>query len=135
VTEVVGSVDGAVPVEIRVVQGNPAQVLAEQASEADLLMVGHRGLGGFASACLGSVGLQCVLHAACPVVVVPLGARRPCRGDEDRGDGGDGGPGMNGETDMAVTGVANDLWTRPFVEGVDDSDSACPVVVTRAGRE
>jgi nucleotide-binding universal stress UspA family protein len=38
--------------------------------DADLLVVGHRGRGGIARACLGSVGLQCVLHAACPVVVV-----------------------------------------------------------------
>src|ERR1044072_6375917 len=58
------------PVDVRVVQGNPAKVLIDQAAEADLLVVGHRGRGGLASACLGSVGLQCVLHAACPVVIV-----------------------------------------------------------------
>jgi nucleotide-binding universal stress UspA family protein len=37
---------------------------------ADLLVVGHRGRGGFRSAVLGSVGLQCVLHASVPVTVV-----------------------------------------------------------------
>jgi nucleotide-binding universal stress UspA family protein len=65
-----GSAAAAVPLEVRVVQGYPAQVLLDQAGEADLLVVGHRGRGGFASACLGSVGLQCVLHATCPVTVV-----------------------------------------------------------------
>jgi len=45
-------------------------VLIEQSQGAELLVVGHRGLGGFRSAVLGSVGLHCVLHAACPVTVV-----------------------------------------------------------------
>jgi nucleotide-binding universal stress UspA family protein len=45
-------------------------VLIEQAQAADLLVVGHRGRGGLASALLGSVGLHCVLHAACPVIIV-----------------------------------------------------------------
>jgi nucleotide-binding universal stress UspA family protein len=61
---------GAVPVDVRVVRGRPADVLLDQANDADLLVVGHRGLGGIAGVCLGSVGLQCVLHATCPVTVV-----------------------------------------------------------------
>jgi nucleotide-binding universal stress UspA family protein len=66
----------AVPVDLRVASGNPAGVLIDQAAEADLLVVGHRGRGGIASACLGSVGLQCVLHGTCAVVVVrPAPAR------------------------------------------------------------
>jgi nucleotide-binding universal stress UspA family protein len=72
-TDATGSVGPAartVPVDVRVVPGSAGQVLLDQAAEADLLVVGHRGRGGIASACLGSVGLQCVLHAACPVVVV-----------------------------------------------------------------
>ena len=59
-----------VPVEIRTVGGLPGRVLVEQARDADLLVVGHRGRGGFRSAVLGSVGLQCVLHASVPVTVV-----------------------------------------------------------------
>jgi nucleotide-binding universal stress UspA family protein len=65
--------DGAlvgVPVEIKALIGRPAKVLLEQAGDADLLVLGHRGLGGLAGAVLGSVGLQCVLHAAVPVTIV-----------------------------------------------------------------
>ena len=85
VDEAVRSVDGAaaVPVETRVVQGNPAKVLIDQAVDADLLVVGHRGRGALASACLGSVSLQCVLNATCPVVVV-RGIGRPRAGDGRR---------------------------------------------------
>jgi nucleotide-binding universal stress UspA family protein len=60
----------AVPVELHEIEGLPARVLVEQSRGADLLVVGHRGRGGFTSALLGSVGLQCVLHAQCPVAVV-----------------------------------------------------------------
>jgi nucleotide-binding universal stress UspA family protein len=61
---------GQITVEVVAVSGNPATELVEQSREADLLVLGHRGLGGMASAFLGSVGLTCVLHAHCPVSVV-----------------------------------------------------------------
>jgi nucleotide-binding universal stress UspA family protein len=62
-----------VPVEVRVFDGSPGRVLVEQAADADLLVVGHRGRGGFRSSVLGSVGLHCVLHASVPVTVVRPG--------------------------------------------------------------
>jgi nucleotide-binding universal stress UspA family protein len=65
----------AVPLELHEVEGRPAEALVEQSRGADMLVVGHRGRGGFASAMLGSVGLQCVLHAQCPVTVVRPAAR------------------------------------------------------------
>jgi nucleotide-binding universal stress UspA family protein len=87
VEEAVQNADSAarsVPVDVEVVRGNPAKVLVDQASDADLLVVGHRGRGAIASACLGSVGLQCVLHATCPVVVVrPSGEREPTAAAHD----------------------------------------------------
>ena len=64
-----------VPVEVRAVPGTPGHVLVEQSRDAEMLVVGHRGRGGVRSAVLGSVGLQCVLHAAVPVTVV-----RPTQG-------------------------------------------------------
>jgi nucleotide-binding universal stress UspA family protein len=58
------------PVEIVVAAGPAAGVLIDSSAEVDVLVLGHRGRGGFASMLLGSVGLQCVLHARCPVIVV-----------------------------------------------------------------
>jgi len=51
-------------------EGDPAQVLIDQADGADLLVVGSRGHGGFAEALLGSVSQHCVHHARCPVVIL-----------------------------------------------------------------
>jgi nucleotide-binding universal stress UspA family protein len=68
----VGQVDAAANVPVRQVvrAGNPAQMLLDAASGADLLVVGSRGHGGFADALIGSVSQRCVHHARCPVVVV-----------------------------------------------------------------
>ena len=65
----------AVPVELHELEGHPAEVLIDRARGAALLVVGHRGRGGFASALLGSVGMQCVLHGECPVTVVRTAPR------------------------------------------------------------
>jgi nucleotide-binding universal stress UspA family protein len=61
---------GSVPTEVIAVPGPAAKALIDQAGDADLLVVGHRGRGGFKSAVLGSVGLHCALHATCPVTIV-----------------------------------------------------------------
>ena len=45
--------------------------LVHAAEDADLLVVGSRGRGGFAALLVGSTSLQCLHHAACPVTIVP----------------------------------------------------------------
>ncbi|GAA4759901.1 universal stress protein [Actinomycetospora chibensis] len=69
--------DHGVDVQVRAHAGHPTEVLLEAARDADLLVVGHRGRGAFRSVALGSVGLGCVLHAPCPVLVVPVPTTPP----------------------------------------------------------
>lgn len=69
VTEVLGS-DPGVEVRLEGAVGLPARGLLEAARGAQLLVVGHRGGGGFAGLSLGSVSQQCAHHAPCPVAVV-----------------------------------------------------------------
>jgi nucleotide-binding universal stress UspA family protein len=69
--EVGDAVEG-VDVQRAVVEDrHAAEALVELSDQADLLVVGSRGRGGFSSLLLGSVSHAVVLHARCPVVVVP----------------------------------------------------------------
>ncbi|MFJ6381181.1 universal stress protein [Kitasatospora sp. NPDC092039] len=74
--EVARAVERAVgedpPVEVRTEAryGTPAGALVEASRGAELLVVGSRGLGGFAGMLLGSVAQHCTRHATVPVVVV-----------------------------------------------------------------
>lgn len=63
--------DGTVKIVQEVIEGPVARRLLAKAEDADLLVIGSRGLGGFRGLLLGSVGHQAVSHAKCPVVVMP----------------------------------------------------------------
>ena len=65
-----------VEVTTELLAGAPADLLVTASARARLLVVGHRGAGGFATLVLGSVGAAAAAHAACPVVVV-RGEPRP----------------------------------------------------------
>lgn len=71
IEEVLAEVGGAGDVAIaRTVRaGGAASVLCEVAQDADLMVVGARGLGGFRGLLLGSVSHQVVAHSPCPVVI------------------------------------------------------------------
>lgn len=61
--------------------GHTARVLCDVARDAELLVVGSRGYGGFRGLLVGSVTHQVVAHAPCPVLVVVPGARPGDRGE------------------------------------------------------
>jgi nucleotide-binding universal stress UspA family protein len=60
-------------VERRLVEGNPAEALAEAAKGAALLVVGTTGHGAIAGALLGSVSQSLAHHPPCPLVLLPHG--------------------------------------------------------------
>jgi len=59
-----------VSVQRRVVQGSARTALVEASKSASLVVIGTRGLGGFAGMLLGSISRSVTREAACPVMVV-----------------------------------------------------------------
>ncbi len=62
--------DPGVEVITTITPGHPGDVLVAASKDADLLVVGNRGHHDLSRVLLGSVGMHCVHHATCPVVVV-----------------------------------------------------------------
>lgn len=69
--ESVAGLRDEVDVELAPVCDLPARGLLDSAQDADLLVVGARGMGGFRGLLLGSVSQQVAQHSPCPVVIVP----------------------------------------------------------------
>ncbi|ARP70484.1 universal stress protein [Streptomyces pluripotens] len=83
--------------------GRPAEALARVAREAELLVLGSRGLGGIGGFLIGSVGLSAVAHTERPVVLVRAGEQAA---DEH-------------ETDAAAGAASTGDSFRPVVLGLD----------------
>ncbi|HPB44253.1 MAG: universal stress protein [Microthrixaceae bacterium] len=63
----------SVTVQPVIAEGGASPAILELADDADLIVIGKRGHGGFLGLLIGSVATQIVNHAPCPVVVVPAG--------------------------------------------------------------
>jgi nucleotide-binding universal stress UspA family protein len=75
VLEQLGAESRPPQVTVRAVTGIPAEVLLNAAADADMIVVGSRGAGGFRKLLMGSVSSQVTHHAHCPVVVIPAAGR------------------------------------------------------------
>jgi nucleotide-binding universal stress UspA family protein len=65
-----------VPLLPVVAEGDPAEALVVAAKDADLLVVGTRGLSPFMGSVLGAVSLRCAAGADCPVTLVKLAGEK-----------------------------------------------------------
>ncbi|WP_216216604.1 universal stress protein [Amycolatopsis aidingensis] len=97
--------------ERKVALGDPAQMLVEASERARMLVLGSRGLGGFASLLLGSVAVTVAAHAHCPVVVL-RGSGLP-RADAPIVAGLDGSPA--GEAAVAFAFEQASLCAAPLI--------------------
>jgi nucleotide-binding universal stress UspA family protein len=71
--QVVASLGDSKPASVHVtaVEGFPAEELINAGAEADIIVLGSRGGGGFARMLLGSVSSQVAEHADVPVLIMP----------------------------------------------------------------
>jgi nucleotide-binding universal stress UspA family protein len=104
------------PVRATLVAGGGASTLVELSHSASLVVVGSRGLGGFTSLLLGSVGAQVAAHAHAPVTIV----RPPCA---------EPGHGITGEVPppTEIPPLTTRIYTvdeRPVVAGIDGSPAS-----------
>jgi nucleotide-binding universal stress UspA family protein len=71
--KVLADLDGPRPdsVTVKAVHGFPVEELIKASQDADVVVLGSRGVGGFTRLMLGSTAGQVVEHAHCPVLIVP----------------------------------------------------------------
>lgn len=58
-------------VTVTAVHGFPVEELIKAGADADIIVLGSRGAGGFTRLMMGSVSGQVAQHAPCPVLIVP----------------------------------------------------------------
>lgn len=75
--QVLAGLDGPRPesVTVKAVHGFPVEELVNAGRDADMIVLGSRGAGGFSRLLLGSTADQVVQHAHCPVLIVPPAER------------------------------------------------------------
>jgi nucleotide-binding universal stress UspA family protein len=71
--QVLAELEGPRPesVTVKAVHGFPAEELISAGHDADMIVLGSRGAGGFTRLMMGSVAGQVAQHAHCPVLIVP----------------------------------------------------------------
>ena len=71
--EVLAGLTGPRPdsVTVKAVHGFPVEELINAGKDADMIVLGSRGVGGFTRLMMGSVAGQVTQHAHCPVLIVP----------------------------------------------------------------
>ena len=75
--EAVADLPDGVDVSTTVLDGDPADVLAAESAELDLLAVGSRGYGALRSVMLGTHTGELIWRSRCPLLVVPRGVEHP----------------------------------------------------------
>jgi nucleotide-binding universal stress UspA family protein len=58
-------------VTVKAVKGFPVEELINAGKDADMIVLGSRGAGGFTRLLMGSTASQVSQHAHCPVLIVP----------------------------------------------------------------
>jgi nucleotide-binding universal stress UspA family protein len=120
--------------------GQPGEELVAETEDAQLVVVGSRGLGGFRSLLLGSVANALAAHGHCPVVVLrgrTVGAPAPDHGPVVVGTGGT--PSSEAAVEFAFAAaaargaevIAVDAWAY---EGLVEARSPVPLTMDRAER-
>jgi nucleotide-binding universal stress UspA family protein len=71
--KVLAGLEGSRPesVTVTAVHGFPVEELISAGRDADMIVLGSRGAGGFTRLMMGSVAGQVAQHAPCPVLIVP----------------------------------------------------------------
>ena len=116
--------EAAADVELRPSCDLPFRALLEAGGDAEVLVVGARGRGGFAGLLLGSVSQKVLHHAPCPVAVIRAGhGPSPKDGEGRIVVGVDGSPNSDAALRWAITEARRrdasvevvHAWHLPFV--------------------